>query len=157
MSMHTWTVSGIGFELFTGNNYTKVIEFLQEHREAVKDFFKDTCRVDVDAFFEEADEKWFEMTDEEREEFIRDRLESIPAQVVAHIIDIETGYTGFVGEPRDEDQTDMVLWEPYYPWQMNERDKEITEEKLESILKEYAEKLGANPESVGNQTLSYCG
>ncbi len=157
MSMHTWTVSGIGFELFTGDNYGKIFDFLKGHKDVVKDYFKDTCRIDIDEFFEKADDTWSEMDDEEREDYIRDGLDGVPAPVIAHIINSETGYTGFVGEPGDEEQSDTVLWEPYYPWQMSESDKALTEEKLREILQKYAEKLGIPADNVCDQTLIYCG
>lgn len=62
--------------------------------------------------------------------------------VIANIMSRETGIRFVYCPPDDECNTfASVVFEQGYPWQLNESEKELTEEKLSNICKKYMDEL----------------
>lgn len=62
--------------------------------------------------------------------------------VIANIMSRETGIRFIYCPPDDECNTfASVVFEQGYPWQLNESEKELTEEKLSNICKKYMDEL----------------
>ena len=66
--------------------------------------------------------------------------------VIAEIMNLETGLSSFEGFTCDEDVDDTIMYV-----QMNEKDKRITKEGLEDILRKYADELGVPFGAIGEQ------
>lgn len=79
--------------------------------------------------------------------------------VIANIMSRETGIRFDYCEPDEACGTPAsVMFGSGYPWQLTEAEKNLTEEKLESMCRKYAEELGIDvTENIGYLALEYCG
>lgn len=67
--------------------------------------------------------------------------------VIANIMSRETGIRFAYCPNHDEcDTKASIVFAEGYPWQLNENEKELTEEKLSDIYKEYMDELGITDE-----------
>lgn len=135
MSMQSTIIYGHGFEIHGEDK--ALIAFISNHRKTIKQLCRGEellkyiadggCTV-IDDFF-----------DMECEESGREGVYSI----VSNVMRLETGIR-FQYEPGDCEcgSTDTILLAECMPWQMNDREKELTEEDLDAIVKKYVDELG---------------
>lgn len=137
MSMRSSFIYGYGFN--SDCDEEKLIDFIKNHKEAF-------CKTDgeKELYKEMLDytEKEYDLEDFfENYECDSNGLEGIGA-VITNIMSRETGIR-FAYCPPDEDCDTLasVVFEERLPWQVNEIEKELTEEKLSNICKKYMNEL----------------
>ena len=54
----------------------------------------------------------------------------------------ETGIVFEYRHSQDEDEDDAIILPQMYPWQMNDKEKQLSQEDIENICKQYIEDLG---------------
>ena len=135
MSWHSWTEDGYGIPL---GDIEHVKKFLIK-REKDKDIVANLKRVDD---FSE----------------IEDIYGDPAAWVVAGIIKHETGYDSLIGFMccGDTNFEDHLGFTPQFPWALKEKDKGLTIDKADKILKKYARELGVD-EEPDYFMAEYCG
>ena len=148
MSMKSWTEYGYGFPLNSGDNI-----------EAIKKFICDNAQADsVHHELRINDEEKAKIMKCEDTGEIYEILDKYPSCVIAEMINVKEGTTFFRGYPQDcdTDQEEMIGAEPMYSWQMNEKEKSLTQEQITEILEKYAGMLGisAKPDFFNAE---YCG
>ncbi|MGN0240296.1 MAG: hypothetical protein ACI4CS_01295 [Candidatus Weimeria sp.] len=65
-----------------------------------------------------------------------------PFSVIADILNGRNGCTGFMGVNDDENNCSGVVYSPGYPWDIEDGDRDMTADKIESILSPVAEAMG---------------
>lgn len=129
MSWQNWSEQGYGFQLFNGKNDRQVLDFIRSNSK---------CKIsDIDAEdLLSGDASYMDICD------------NSASVIIAGIINSREKYSVFVGyiECGNTGQEEMIGVCPGYPWLMNRRDKELTLEKADSILKKYADILGITEE-----------
>lgn len=153
MSMNSSFIYGYGFNCDSDEG--KLIDFIKEHRETF-------CKSDRE---KELYNDMLNYTESEYyglEDFFEDYscdntgMEGMGA-VIANIMSRETGIRFAYCQPDGDCNTlASVVFEEGYPWQLNENEKELTEEKLLNICKKYMNELGItdNPDYL---SLEYYG
>ena len=156
MSMQTWEVTGIGFQIEDADP-KKIADVLDrwKNTDIIKRLNKN-----------KTPEGWTDMTNRIRQaeeyEDVADIVDSMTtgylADILASGLNKEYHTTCFEGSNGDGDSEvwDNVLWVPAYPWTMNDTDKTISEERVMSILKWFANSLGCT-EQPDNQHYIYVG
>lgn len=141
MSMSSWTENGYGYELFNGNNFGKVKEFILQEFKSQRDNAK---QEDQFSYNEKID--LLEAATEEIE------LEEICKEAVSHFIagcinsrENISMCSGFCA-CGETDEYERIGLTPTYPWYYDNEDKNMTEEKAKEIMKKYAEILGITEE-----------
>ena len=138
MSMKSWTEYGYGIPLNCGENI-----------EAIKKFICDNAQADsVHHELRINDEEKAKIMKCEDTGEIYEILDLYPSCVIAEMINVKEGTTLFRGYPPDcdTDQEEMIGAEPMYPWQMNEKDKSLTQDQIKEILVKYAGEIGVTEE-----------
>ena len=168
MSMRTWTQEGIGFSIEECDEY-KVAAFIAENAGAVteagilKGWGADRLRkelVGLTQGFPDGDEADREDIREWLDEYIGDGMQTYGANAVAAAINAKEGTAMFAGCSGQEDcgTEASVIYEAGYPYQMTERDKALTREGIEGILRKYADALGLKDGGrIGDLELEYFG
>ena len=136
MSSRSYIVKGYGFTLEDVSEDTRK-DFIRKHYKSVVDI---------------ADEITSDMDEEEIEEEIEEILDDNPDEIGKYIAEIITTET-FIPVNYEEGQSDcygsesILLYEGM-PWDFKNI-RNLTEEKLQNILRPYSEELGAGqPEPV---------
>lgn len=138
MSMRSSFVYGYGFN--SDCDEEKLIDFIKNHKEAF-------CKTDGEKeLYEEMldyTEKEYDLEDFfENYECDSNGLEGIGA-VIANIMSRETGIRFDYCMPDGDCNTlASIVFETGYPWQLNETEKNLTEEKLKEICKTYMDEIG---------------
>ena len=138
MSMKSSFIYGFGFNCDCKEE--KLIDFVKTHKEAF-------CRSDKE---KKLYENMLDYTASEYdlEEFFEDYCCDNTAlngngAVIANIMSRETGIRFEYCQPDDACETlASVVFGAGYPWQLNEVEKNLTEEKLSNICKRYMDELG---------------
>lgn len=152
MSMREWTEKGYGFPVFYNGNEIKVAKFIADNTGK----FDERCQEGINSYLIPAIE---EDDDFEIEEILRDMFDNNPAWAIAEIINDNEGISiidGFMDDG-DTGTVDTVMAYPSFPWQMNDKDKELDEVKIHEILKKYADALDIPEILIDYQELSYFG
>ena len=162
MSSRSWTESGIGFPIFTGDNCYNVLEFFKNHEDSFKAVFGEKTHKEVFCALdqlEEAAEIDGEMDEEIMCEGFDDIFDYNTADFIASIINYECGIKGIQGFQSDGDcgTEETVMYTAGFPWQMSDKEKNLTSEMIEDILKKYAKELAIPEEEIGDQLLEYYG
>lgn len=138
MSMRSSFIYGYGFNCDCCDE-EKLIDFIKEHKEAFcksdreKELYNDMLNYtegeyDLEDFFED---------------YSCDNtgMEGIGA-VIANIMSRETGIRFAYCQPDEDcDTFASIVFDEKYPWEFNETEKELTEEKLSNICKKYMDEL----------------
>lgn len=138
MSMSSSFIYGYGFNCDCDDN--KLIEFIKAHKETF-------CKT------EEEESLYEEMLEYTKTKYdLEDFFEKYSCEcsgvegngaVISNIMSRETGIRFIYCQPDgDCDTHASVVFEENYPWQLNETEKDLTEEKLGEICKRYKEELG---------------
>lgn len=141
MSMRTWTINGIGFDtsLVPAENYR---EFLKAHKDSAgenKNTIESLLKEEYD------DEFLYHVVD----------VANCTAYLIACIMTEETGIW-FDAPCADVYDRDCVLFLPKYSWNLNEKERVLTEDELYDIMQKYADELKSN-ERVMEYELEYFG
>lgn len=150
MSMSSSFIYGYGFN--SDCDKERLINFIETHKEAF-------CKTDRE---KELYNDMLNHTENALEDFFENYscdntgMGGIGA-VIANIMSRETGIRFAYCQPDEVcDTLASVVFEKCYPWQLNECEKELTEEKLSNICKKYMDELGItdNPDYL---SLEYYG
>lgn len=153
MSMRSSHVYGYGFHCDCEDQ--KIIEFIKSHK---KTFCKSEMETDL---YNEMLE--YTAGEYDLEDFFMDySCTSCGAAgigaVISNIMTRETGVRFEFHNSQEEcDTKASVLYGIGYPWQLNETEKELTEEKLENICSIYMQELGIPSSEMGYLELEYYG
>lgn len=153
MSMKTWIVYGMGFEVNCSDE--ALVNFIKKHKTA---FCGTEEEVRLFAELRECVPDIFYLDD------IFELYEcdvsgcAGPGAAISNIMSRETGIS-FEYQPGDIDcgSNHTVLLTESMPWHYSEEDKELTEDKLIAILRKYAAELGINKNDVGFCEVEYYG
>ena len=131
MSMKSWTECGFGYPLYNGKNYADIGNFLAAN---LKDEVSEDDLKFLADIANSGDPEWD----------LEDVTECPVSWKLAEIINEKEGLTVFKGYQHDgdTDQEEYIGIEPCYPWQMNEKDKSLSEKEFLDILSRYATLLG---------------
>lgn len=154
MSMRSSFVYGYGF-IVDEITDEKLIDFIKNH----KDTF---CKADYE---KELFEEMLEYTEEEYylENFFDDYYCDCSGQggrgaVVSNIISRETGIRiEYQMGQSDCDSYPSILFTETYPWNYNEKERNLTVESLTEILLPYAEELGLSKKDIDVLEIEYYG
>lgn len=137
MSMRSSFIYGYGFECACED--TKLINFIKNHKESFCQSEKE--QVLYDTMPEKTEEEY------ELEDFFSGYACDVNTQegigaVIANIIARETDIRFLYAPPDGDCDTEAaVVFEMCYPWNLNETEKNLTEEKLYEICKKYMDEL----------------
>lgn len=154
MSMRSSFVYGYGF-IVDEITDEKLIEFIKKHKDAF-------CKSDEEkALFEEM----LEYTEEEYdlEDFFDGYSCDCSGQegrgaVISNIISRETGIRiEYQMGQSDCDSYPSVLFTETYPWNYNDKERNLTVESLTKILLPYAEELGLSKKDIDALEIEYYG
>ena len=138
MSMRSSFIYGCGFNCDCDDE--KLIEFIKAHKETF-------CKSVAETKLYEKMLKYTENEYDLKDFFDRYSCESSGIEgngaVIANIMSRETGIRFMYCQPDGAcDTWASVVFEQGYPWQLNEVEKNLTEEKLQAICKQYMDELG---------------
>lgn len=138
MSMRSSFIYGYGFNCDCDDE--KLIDFVKTHKETF-------CKSETETKLYEEMLKHTENEYDLKDFFNGYSCESSGLDgngaVIANIMSRETGIRFMYCQPNiDCDTYASVVFEESYPWQLNEIEQNLTEEKLSDICKQYIEELG---------------
>lgn len=138
MSMKSSFIYGYGFNCDCDDG--KLIDFVKAHK-------KTFCKSEAEAKLYEEMLKYTEKEYDLEDFFDGYSCESSELEgngaVIANIMSRETGIRFMYCQPDEDcDTYASVVFKESYPWQLNEIEKNLTEEKLSDICKQYIEELG---------------
>ena len=156
MSMRIYTVTGIGFILFNGENGKDIVNFIRNHKNSLYNVYQLKTAEEILSAVEEID---LNFDDNEVMNALDEIFDFHTSETIANIINHEQEIIGVCGNNScgDTDVEENILYEPGYPWQMTEKEKTLSREDIEEILMSYAKELGVNPKTVDELELEYCG
>lgn len=142
MSMNGSFVYGYGFNCECDNK--KLIEFVKIHKETF-------CESDMEVELYEEMLEYAEYGDDLEDFFDGYSCESSDMEgngaVISNIMSRETGIRFKYCQPDgDCDTYAAVVFKENYPWELNDTEKNLTEEKLQIICKKYMDELGIDIE-----------
>ena len=138
MSMRSSFIYGYGFNCDCDDE--KLIDFVKAHKETF-------CKSEAEIKLYEEMLKYTESEYDLEDFFDRYSCESSGMEgngsVISNIMSRETGIRFIYCQPDgDCDTYASIVFEEGYPWHLNEVEKNLTEEKLQSICKQYMNELG---------------
>ena len=138
MSMRSSFIYGYGFNCDCDDG--KLIDFVKAHKETF-------CKSEAEIKLYEEMLKYTENEYDLEDFFDRYSCESSGMEgngaVISNIMSRETGIRFIYCQPDgDCDTYASIVFEEGYPWHLNEVEKNLTEEKLQSICKQYMNELG---------------
>lgn len=138
MSMKSTFIYGYGFYCDCDNE--KLIDFVKKHK-------KTFCKSEGETKLYENLLKFVGNEYDMEDFFARYSCDTNSMEgngaVIANIMSRETGIRFLYCLPDDAcDTAASIVFEVSYPWQLNEVEKYLTEEKLSNICKQYIEELG---------------
>ncbi len=74
--------------------------------------------------------------------------------IVGLVLNIDLGTTGFLGLVGEESFDDCLIWQPEYPWEMTDADRELSQERLDEIYEDLLNELGIQEKPV-HMSLAY--
>ena len=150
MSMQSWSEYGYGFPVYTGDNTPVIWDFIRSHKDTIPSYAATIQRIEQEA--EGLDEE--ELTD-----LLDESFDWRVGEVIAQIMQAQTGLKLFEGFPAcsDCDTDDVVMYVPAYPWNIPEKDKNVTQQQIHEICEWYCKKLEIPTTSIDFQNLEYFG
>ena len=149
MSMQTECIYGIGFQIKIEPR--ELQKFLQDHRESLNqlkgvEHVLECLGLDEDAF-EDAllgFEYW-------PNNGFGDSLTAI----IADIMSVETGLPIAYYPPAEDDDQESILYERAHPWEMSDKERNLTKDELITMFEKYAKELDSNIEIDDDIRLEY--
>ena len=149
MSMQTDYIYGIGFQIKIEPDQLQ--KFLQNHKESIEKIkgagsILGCLDLDEDAFEDVLNgfEYW-------PNNGFGDSLTAI----IADIMSIETGLPIAYYTPAEDDDHESILYEQAYPWEMNDKERNLTKDELTAMFEKYAKELDSNIEVDDDIRLEY--
>ena len=149
MSMQTECIYGIGFQIKIEPG--ELQKFLQDHRESLNQL--------------KGVEHVLECLDLDKDDF-EDALlgfeyrpnngfgDSLTA-IIADIMSVETGLPIAYYPPAEDDDHESILYEQAYPWEMNDKERNLTKDELTTMFEKYTKELDSNIEIDDDIRLEY--
>lgn len=149
MSMQTECIYGIGFQIKIEPEGLQ--KFLQNHRENLKQL------KNVESVLEclDLDEDDFEDALLGFEYWPNNGFGDSLTAIIADIMSVETGLPIAYYPPTEDDDHEFILYEQVYPWEMNDKERNLTKAELTTMFEKYAEELDSNIEVDDDIRLEY--
>ncbi len=145
MSMQTDCVYGYGFKVYASDESLR--SFCKKHRETI---LKLKAGKDIIDYMDQHSDESFNP----KEDFFDYENEATGDTgfygLIADVMNEETGIVFEYRIAQDPDDDEVIILPQTYPWFFNEIEKELTQEKLDDILKGYINDLGGQlkPEHI---------
>lgn len=75
--------------------------------------------------------------------------------IIADIMSVETGLPIAYYPPAEDDDHESILYEQAYPWEMNDKERNLTKDELITMFEKYAKELDSNIEVDDDIKLEY--
>lgn len=149
MSMQTECIYGIGFQIKIEPG--ELQKFLQDHRESLNQL------KGVESVLEclDLDEDDFEDALLGFEYWPNNGFEDSLTAIIADIMSVETRLPIAYYPPTEDDDHEFILYEQAYPWEMNDKERNLTKDKLTTMFEKYAKELDSNIEVDDDITLEF--
>lgn len=140
MSMITDCIYGIGFQIKIEPDQLQ--KFLQDHKESLEQL------KGVESVLEclDLDEDAFEDALLGFEYWPNNGFGDSLTATIADIISVETGLPIAYYPPTEDNEEESILYERAYPWEMNDKERNLTRDELIAIFEKYAKELDPNIE-----------
>lgn len=163
MSTTTYGINGFGFPCKSKNwdedwrfanfirNHKKSFCKSEDEKSIFNEFFNPECRKTLGEILED----YNYCCDTSGDEGL--------GAIISNIMTRETGIRfSYFQSGFEYNAPAVVIFEQSYPWQLNDTEKALTEEKLRSICRKYTEELGITDDNGGpydpdTMNLVYCG
>lgn len=151
MSMQTECIYGIGFQIKIEPDQLQ--KFLQDHRESLNQL------KGVESVLEclDLNEDDFEDALLGFEYWPNNGFGDSLTAIIADIMNIETGLPIAYYPPAEDDDKESIIYERAYPWEMNDKEKNLTKDELTTMFEKYAKELDSNIEVDDDIRLEYYG
>ena len=138
MSMQTECIYGIGFQIKIEPG--ELQKFLQDHRESLNQL------KGIESVLEclDLDEDDFEDALLGFEYWPNNGFGDSLTAIIADIMSVETGLHIAYYPPAEDDDHKSILYEQAYPWEMNDKERNLTKDELTTMFKTYAKELDSN-------------
>lgn len=149
MSMQTECIYGIGFQIKIEPE--ELQKFLQEHRESLKQL------KGVESVLKclDLDEDSFEDALLGFEYWPNNGFGDSLTAIIADIMSVETGLPIAYYPSTEDDDRESILYEQAYPWEMNDKERNLTKDELTAMFEKYAKELDSNIEVDDDIRLEY--
>ena len=149
MSMQTECIYGIGFQIKI--EPVELQKFLQDHRESLNQL------KDVESVLEclDLDEDDFEDALLGFEYWPNNGFGDSLTAIIADIMSVETGLPIAYYPPAEDDDHESILYEQAYPWEMNDKERNLTKDEITTMFEKYAKELDSNIEVDDDIRLEY--
>ena len=137
MSMQTDCTYGLGFVLNVGDK--PLANFIKAHKDSIKNLDIDEILTWIDEH-----EKTGCMDGITEEFFDYACVKYITGGLYGIIADIMAAETNIGFEYFHDDETEAIMFIESYPWDLNETEKNLTQDKLREICQKYIKELGGN-------------
>lgn len=134
---------GYGIPL-TNINCGNAISFITKHKDIIKSLYPDTEMDDMLGCLYQANK----VGSDDYDMIIFDSGMDYFPYVVGMTLNVELGTTGFLGLVGEENFDDCLIWQPEYPWEMTDTDKEMSQEKIDEIFAKVISEIGLNTKPV---------
>ena len=151
MSMQTDCIYGIGFQIKIKPDQLQ--KFLQDHKESIEQI-KGTESV-LDCL--DLDKDAFENAFLDFEYYPNNGFGYSLTTIIADIMSVETGLPIAYYPPAEDDDRESILYERAYPWEMNDKEKNLTKDEIIAIFEKYINELDPNIKVDDDIGLEYYG
>jgi len=147
--MQTECIYGIGFQIKI--EPVELQKFLQDHRESLNQL------KDVESVLEclDLDEDDFEDALLGFEYWPNNGFGDSLTAIIADIMSVETGLPIAYYPPAEDDDHESILYEQAYPWEMNDKERNLTKDEITTMFEKYAKELDSNIEVDDDIRLEY--
>lgn len=149
MSMQTECIYGIGFQIKI--ELDQLQKFLQDHRESLNQL------KGVESVLKclDSDEDDFEDALLSFKYWPNNGFGDSLTAIIADIMSVETGLPIAYYPPAEDDDHESILYEQAYPWEMNDKERNLTKDELTTMFEKYAKELDSNIEVDDDIRLEY--
>ena len=149
MSTQTDYIYGIGFQIKIKPD--RLQKFLQDHKENIEQIKGAESVLECLNLDENAFEDAFHGFEYWPNNGFGDSLTAI----IADIMSVETGLPIAYYTPAEDDDHESILYEQAYPWEMNDKERNLTKDELITMFEKYAKELDSNIEVDDDIRLEY--
>ena len=149
MSTQTDYIYGIGFQIKIKPD--RLQKFLQDHKESIEQIKGAESVLECLNLDENAFEDAFHGFEYWPNNGFGDSLTAI----IADIMSVETGLPIAYYTPAEDDDHESILYEQAYPWEMNDKERNLTKDELITMFEKYAKELDSNIEVDDDIRLEY--
>lgn len=149
MSTQTDYIYGIGFQIKIKPD--RLQKFLQNHKESIEQIKGAENVLECLNLDENAFEDAFHGFEYWPNNGFGDSLTAI----IADIMNIETGLPIAYYPLTENGDQESILYERAYPWELNDKERNLTKDKLIAVFEKYAKKLNSNIEVDDDIRLEY--